>query len=27
MLHPFVPFSTEAIYKIFKGEEKSILEV
>jgi len=27
MLHPFVPFSTEAIYKIFKGEGKSILEV
>lgn len=26
MLHPFVPFVTEAVYKVFQGEEKSILD-
>ncbi|PIQ71957.1 hypothetical protein COV87_00460, partial [Candidatus Roizmanbacteria bacterium CG11_big_fil_rev_8_21_14_0_20_37_16] len=25
LLHPFIPFETEAIWQIFKGEEKSIL--
>lgn len=25
MLHPFMPFVTEAVWKVFKGEEKSIL--
>ncbi|MBI5127413.1 valine--tRNA ligase [Candidatus Roizmanbacteria bacterium] len=25
MLHPFIPFVTEAVWKVFKGEEKSIL--
>ncbi len=27
MLHPFMPFVTEAIWRVFKGEERSILEV
>lgn len=27
MLHPFIPFVTETVWKIFKGKEKSILEV
>jgi valyl-tRNA synthetase len=26
MLHPFIPFETEAIWQVFKGEGKSILE-
>lgn len=26
MLHPFIPFITEAVFKIFKGEKSSILE-
>jgi len=25
MLHPFIPFITEAVWKVFKGEESSIL--
>ncbi|MFN4213088.1 MAG: class I tRNA ligase family protein, partial [Microgenomates group bacterium] len=27
MLHPFAPFVTEAIWKIFKGKDKSILNL
>ena len=26
MLHPFTPFVTEAIWRVFKGEDRSILE-
>lgn len=26
MLHPFAPFVTEAVWKVFEGEEKSILQ-
>ncbi|QQG44508.1 MAG: valine--tRNA ligase [Candidatus Roizmanbacteria bacterium] len=26
MLHPFAPFVTEAVWKVFEGEEKSILD-
>jgi valyl-tRNA synthetase len=26
MLHPFIPFETEAIWQVFKGEEQSILD-
>jgi valyl-tRNA synthetase len=26
MLHPFIPFETEALWQVFKGEGKSILE-
>jgi len=25
MLHPFIPFVTEAVFRVFKGEERSIL--
>lgn len=27
LLHPFMPFITEAIWKVFEGEEKSILDL
>ena len=26
MIHPFIPFETEALWQVFKGEGKSILE-
>jgi len=26
MLHPFIPFETEALWKVFKGENESVLE-
>ena len=27
MLHPFIPFETEALWQVFKGEGSSILEI
>jgi valyl-tRNA synthetase len=27
MLHPYMPFVTEAIWQVFHGEESSLLEI
>ena len=26
MLHPFIPFETEALWQVFKGENESVLQ-
>jgi len=27
MLHPFMPFVTEAVYRVFRGQKKSLLQI